>query len=127
METLSSVSVERMKVQLLQKQSELTATIQAFEEFKELNKYVHVTSNATNACQVESLVQRCEHYTHFRKQLAELESEKRYLEKSNKHLEKILEATKAHSKHEVSQLNKIHHETIKVESSGFTSVCFKWF
>uniref|UniRef100_A0A9J7XHL6 Kinesin motor domain-containing protein n=1 Tax=Cyprinus carpio carpio TaxID=630221 RepID=A0A9J7XHL6_CYPCA len=88
LEMLSSVSVERMKVQLLQKQSELTATIQAFEEFK--------------------------HYTPFRKQLAELESEKRYLEKSNKHLEKILEATKAHSKHEVSQLNKIHAETIKI-------------
>uniref|UniRef100_A0A8C1QR94 Kinesin family member 15 n=1 Tax=Cyprinus carpio TaxID=7962 RepID=A0A8C1QR94_CYPCA len=88
METLSSVSVERMKVQLLQKQSELTATIQAFEEFKEVNK----------------------------KQLAELESEKRYLEKSNKHLEKILEATKAHSKHEVSQLNKIHAETIKEQA-----------
>uniref|UniRef100_A0A9J8BR17 Kinesin motor domain-containing protein n=1 Tax=Cyprinus carpio carpio TaxID=630221 RepID=A0A9J8BR17_CYPCA len=87
METLSSVSVERMKVQLLQKQSELTATIQAFEEHKEVNKYVH---------------------------LAELESEKRYLEKSNKHLEKILEATKAHSKQEVSQLNKIHAETIKI-------------
>uniref|UniRef100_A0A8C1ZDW7 Kinesin family member 15 n=1 Tax=Cyprinus carpio TaxID=7962 RepID=A0A8C1ZDW7_CYPCA len=86
METLSSVSVERMKVQLLQKQSELTATIQAFEEYKEVNK----------------------------KQLAELESEKRYLEKSNKHLEKILEATKAHSKQEVSQLNKIHAETIKI-------------
>uniref|UniRef100_A0A671LSF9 Kinesin-like protein n=1 Tax=Sinocyclocheilus anshuiensis TaxID=1608454 RepID=A0A671LSF9_9TELE len=86
METLSSVSVERIKVQLLQKQSELTATIQAFEEFKEVNK----------------------------KQLAELESEKRYLEKSNKHLEKILEATKAHSKQEVSQLNKIHAETIKI-------------
>ncbi|XP_043083993.1 kinesin-like protein KIF15-A [Puntigrus tetrazona] len=86
METLSSVSVERMKVQLLQKQSELTATIQAFEEYKEVNK----------------------------KQLDELESEKRYLEKSNNHLEKILEATKAHSKHEVSQLNKIHAETIKI-------------
>uniref|UniRef100_A0A673HYT9 Kinesin-like protein KIF15-A n=1 Tax=Sinocyclocheilus rhinocerous TaxID=307959 RepID=A0A673HYT9_9TELE len=86
METLSSVSMERIKVQLLQKQSELTATIQAFEEFKEVNK----------------------------KQLAELESEKRYLEKSNKHLEKILEATKAHSKQEVSQLNKIHAETIKI-------------
>ncbi|XP_073724476.1 kinesin-like protein KIF15 isoform X1 [Misgurnus anguillicaudatus] len=86
METLSSISVERMKVQLLQKQSELTATIQAFEEFKEMNK----------------------------KQLAELESEKRYLEKSNKHLEKILEATKAHSKQEVSQLNKIHADTIKI-------------
>jgi len=40
MEKLSSVSMERMKVQLLQKQSELTATIQAFEEFKEVNKYV---------------------------------------------------------------------------------------
>uniref|UniRef100_A0A8C2HTT1 Kinesin-like protein n=1 Tax=Cyprinus carpio TaxID=7962 RepID=A0A8C2HTT1_CYPCA len=99
METLSSVSVERMKVQLLQKQSELTATIQAFEEHKEVNK----------------------------KQLAELESEKRYLEKSNKHLEKILEATKAHSKQEVSQLNKIHAETIKVKSSDFTLVCFKGF
>ncbi|XP_067292937.1 kinesin-like protein KIF15 isoform X3 [Pseudorasbora parva] len=86
METLSSVSMERMKVQLLQKQSELTATIQAFEEFKEVNK----------------------------KQVAELESEKRYLEKSNKHLEKILDATKAHSKQEVSQLNKIHAETIKI-------------
>ncbi|XP_077067426.1 kinesin-like protein KIF15 isoform X2 [Siphateles boraxobius] len=86
METLSSVSMERMKVQLLQKQSELTATIQAFEEFKEVNK----------------------------KQIAELESEKRYLEKSNKHLENILEATKAYSKQEVSQLNKIHAETIKI-------------
>ncbi|XP_048014235.1 kinesin-like protein KIF15-A isoform X2 [Megalobrama amblycephala] len=86
METLSSVSMERMKVQLLQKQSELTATIQAFEEFKEVNK----------------------------KQVAELESEKRYLEKSNKHLEKILDATKAHSKMEVCQLNKIHAETIKI-------------
>lgn len=51
----------------------------------------------------------------FRKQVAELESEKRYLEKSNKHLEKILDATKAHSKQEVCQLNKIHAETIKVE------------
>ncbi|XP_051546297.1 kinesin-like protein KIF15-A isoform X2 [Myxocyprinus asiaticus] len=86
METLSSVSLERMKVQLLQKQSELTATVQAFEEFKEVNK----------------------------KQLAELESEKLYLEKSNKHLEKILEATKAHSKQEKSQLNKIHADTIKI-------------
>ncbi|XP_051740590.1 kinesin-like protein KIF15-A isoform X2 [Ctenopharyngodon idella] len=86
LETLSSVSMERMKVQLLQKQSELTATIQAFEEFKEVNK----------------------------KQVAELESEKRYLEKSNKHLEKILDATKAHSKQEVCQLNKIHAETIKI-------------
>lgn len=51
----------------------------------------------------------------FRKQLAAMESEKQYLEKSNKHLEKILEVTKAYTKQEVSQLNKIHAETIKVD------------
>uniref|UniRef100_A0A3B1JYZ8 Kinesin family member 15 n=1 Tax=Astyanax mexicanus TaxID=7994 RepID=A0A3B1JYZ8_ASTMX len=86
METLSSVSVERLKAQLLQKQSELTSTAQAFEEYKQMSK----------------------------KQLLELESEKRYLDKSNKHLENILEATKAHTKQEVCQLNKIHAETIKI-------------
>uniref|UniRef100_A0A8B9K5I3 Kinesin-like protein n=1 Tax=Astyanax mexicanus TaxID=7994 RepID=A0A8B9K5I3_ASTMX len=77
---------ERLKAQLLQKQSELTSTAQAFEEYKQMSK----------------------------KQLLELESEKRYLDKSNKHLEKILEATKAHTKQEVCQLNKIHAETIKI-------------
>ncbi|XP_058242666.1 kinesin-like protein KIF15-A [Hemibagrus wyckioides] len=86
METLSSVSMERLKAQLLQKQSELTAMVQAFDNYKQVSK----------------------------KQLLELESEKRYLEKSNKHLENILEATKAHTKQEVSQLNKIHAETIKI-------------
>ncbi|XP_076841780.1 kinesin-like protein KIF15 isoform X2 [Brachyhypopomus gauderio] len=86
METLSSVSIERLKAQLLQKQSELTATVQAFNEYKQVNK----------------------------KRQLELESEKRYLEKSNKHLENILEATKAHTKQEVCQLNKIHAETIKI-------------
>ncbi|XP_046903869.1 kinesin-like protein KIF15-B [Hypomesus transpacificus] len=85
-ENLSAVSVERLKAQLLQKQTELTATVQAFEEHKEVTK----------------------------KQMLELESEKRYLDKSNKHLENILEATKAHKKLEVSQLNKIHAETIKI-------------
>lgn len=50
----------------------------------------------------------------FRKQMAQLESEKRYLEKSNKHLEKILEATNAYNKQEVSELNRIHVETLKV-------------
>uniref|UniRef100_A0AAR2J7J3 Kinesin-like protein n=1 Tax=Pygocentrus nattereri TaxID=42514 RepID=A0AAR2J7J3_PYGNA len=89
-EALSSVSMERLKAQLLQKQSELSSTIQAFDEYKQL-------------CCLFS-----------RKQLLELESEKRYLEKSNEHLEKILEATKAHTKQEVSQLNKIHAETIKI-------------
>lgn len=46
--------------------------------------------------------------------MAQLESEKRYLEKSNKHLEKILEATNAYNKQEVSELNRIHVETLKV-------------
>uniref|UniRef100_A0A3P8ZW28 Kinesin motor domain-containing protein n=1 Tax=Esox lucius TaxID=8010 RepID=A0A3P8ZW28_ESOLU len=85
-ENISAISMERLKAQFLQKQTELTATIQAFEEYKELTK----------------------------KQMSELESEKRYLNKSNKHLESILEATKAHKKQEVSQLNKIHFETIKI-------------
>lgn len=46
--------------------------------------------------------------------MSRLESEKRYLDKSNKHLEKILEATNAYKKKEVSELNRIHVETIKV-------------
>ena len=50
--------------------------------------------------------------------MAELESEKRYLSKSNKHLENILEATNAHKKQEVSQLNRIHVDTIKVRGCG---------
>uniref|UniRef100_A0A8C8EMY1 Kinesin motor domain-containing protein n=1 Tax=Oncorhynchus tshawytscha TaxID=74940 RepID=A0A8C8EMY1_ONCTS len=81
-----ALETEWLKAQFLQKQTELTATIQAFEEYKELTK----------------------------KQMSELESETRYLDKSNKHLENILEATKAHKKLEVSQLNKIHFETIKI-------------
>ncbi|KAJ3612893.1 hypothetical protein NHX12_019150 [Muraenolepis orangiensis] len=85
-ETVSASSMERLKAQLLQKQSELTATIQAFEDYKEVTK----------------------------KQTVELESEKRYLNKSNRHLENILEATNAYKKQEVSQLNRIHVETIKI-------------
>lgn len=49
-----------------------------------------------------------------RKQMSQLESEKRYLDKSNRHLENILEATNAYKKQEVSELNRIHVETLKV-------------
>uniref|UniRef100_A0A8C5CRI6 Kinesin motor domain-containing protein n=1 Tax=Gadus morhua TaxID=8049 RepID=A0A8C5CRI6_GADMO len=84
-ESVSAVSVERLKAQLLQKQSELSTTSQAFEEYKELTK----------------------------KQIVELESEKRYLDKSIKHLENILEATHSCKKQEVLELNRIHVETIK--------------
>ena len=49
-----------------------------------------------------------------RKQIVELESENRYLDKSIKHLENILEATHTYKKQEVSELNRIHVETIKV-------------
>uniref|UniRef100_A0A8C5CVS2 Kinesin motor domain-containing protein n=1 Tax=Gadus morhua TaxID=8049 RepID=A0A8C5CVS2_GADMO len=83
--SVSAVSVERLKAQLLQKQSELSTTSQAFEEYKELTK----------------------------KQIVELESEKRYLDKSIKHLENILEATHSCKKQEVLELNRIHVETIK--------------
>lgn len=46
--------------------------------------------------------------------MSQLESEKRYLDKSNWHLENILEATHAYKNQEVSELNRIHVETIKV-------------
>ena len=72
-----------------------------------------------------------------RKQMSQLESEKRYLEKSNRHLENILEATNAYKNKEVSELNRIHVETIKVSKfcvciqitvrqtiSSVYSVCF---
>lgn len=50
------------------------------------------------------------------KQMLQLESEKRYLDKSNRHLENILEATNAYKMKEVSELNRIHVETIKVSA-----------
>uniref|UniRef100_A0A3B4BWJ8 Kinesin motor domain-containing protein n=1 Tax=Pygocentrus nattereri TaxID=42514 RepID=A0A3B4BWJ8_PYGNA len=96
----------------------------AFQELIFLNETVEAVSPPTlpvvyyslsecNLCDfLFFLTQLCCLFS--RKQLLELESEKRYLEKSNEHLEKILEATKAHTKQEVSQLNKIHAETIKI-------------
>lgn len=82
----SAATIERLNAKLLQKQSDLTAALQAFEEYREITK----------------------------KQLSQLESEKRYLDKSNRHLENILEATHAYKKQEVSELNRIHVETIKI-------------
>lgn len=49
-----------------------------------------------------------------RKKHMELESELQSLQKANQHLENILEATKAHKRREVSQLHKLHRETLKV-------------
>ncbi|XP_041827178.1 kinesin-like protein KIF15-B [Melanotaenia boesemani] len=85
-DSASAATIERLNAKLLQKQSDLTAALRAFEEYKEVTK----------------------------KQLSQLESEKRYLDKSNRHLENILEATHAHKKQEVSELNRIHVETIKI-------------
>ncbi|XP_078133812.1 kinesin-like protein KIF15 isoform X2 [Sander vitreus] len=85
-DTVSAATIEKLKAQLLQKQSDLTGAFQAFEEYKEVTK----------------------------KQISQLESEKRYLDKSNRHLENILEATNAYKKKEVSELNRIHVETIKI-------------
>uniref|UniRef100_A0A8C8AWX4 Kinesin family member 15 n=1 Tax=Otus sunia TaxID=257818 RepID=A0A8C8AWX4_9STRI len=81
----SLASVERLKARLLQTQSELASSKQAYEEFEELTKKKHM----------------------------ELESELQSLRKANKHLENILEATKAHKRREVSQLHKLHRETLK--------------
>ncbi|KAM7375859.1 hypothetical protein PAMP_005625 [Pampus punctatissimus] len=85
----SAAALEKLKAQLLQKQSDLTAALQAFEEYREVTK----------------------------KQMSQLESEKRYLDKSNRHLENILEATNAYKQQEVSELNRIHVETIKILST----------
>uniref|UniRef100_A0A8D0GWD7 Kinesin family member 15 n=1 Tax=Sphenodon punctatus TaxID=8508 RepID=A0A8D0GWD7_SPHPU len=84
-ENNSLASVERLKARLLHTQSELTSSKQEYEEFKELTKKKHL----------------------------ELESELQSLQKANQHLENILEATKAHKRQEVSQLNKMHREAIK--------------
>ncbi|KAM4688248.1 kinesin-like protein KIF15 isoform 2-T2 [Discoglossus pictus] len=80
-----SNTVERMKERLLQLQSELETSKQEYEEFKELTK----------------------------KKQVEQESELQSLLKANQHLENILEAMKVHKRYEVSQLNKMHAETIK--------------
>nr|XP_009939873.1 PREDICTED: kinesin-like protein KIF15 [Opisthocomus hoazin] len=81
----SLASIERLKARLLQTQSELASSKQEYEEFKELTKKKHM----------------------------ELESELQSLRKANQHLENILEATKAHKRQEVSQLHKLHRETLK--------------
>uniref|UniRef100_A0A8V0Z5V9 Kinesin family member 15 n=1 Tax=Gallus gallus TaxID=9031 RepID=A0A8V0Z5V9_CHICK len=81
----SLASVEKLKARLLQTQSELATSKQEYEEFKELTKKKHM----------------------------ELESELQSLQKANQHLENILEATKAHKRREVSQLHKLHRETLK--------------
>ncbi|XP_054992536.1 kinesin-like protein KIF15 [Sorex araneus] len=84
-ESSSLANTEKLKAQLLQTQKELNNSNQEYEEFKELS----------------------------RKRQLELESELQSLQKANLNLEKLLEATKVCKRQEVSQLNKIHAETIK--------------
>ncbi|XP_012885667.1 PREDICTED: kinesin-like protein KIF15 [Dipodomys ordii] len=82
----SFINTKKLKAQLLQIQSELNTSKQEYEEFKELT----------------------------RKRQLELESELQSLQKANLNLENLLEATKACKRQEVSQLNKIHAETLKI-------------
>ncbi|GAB1294857.1 Kinesin-like protein KIF15 [Apodemus speciosus] len=79
-------NTEKLKAQLLQIQTELNNSKQEYEEFKELT----------------------------RKKQLELESELQSLQKANLNLENLLEATKVCKRQEVSQLNKIHAETLKI-------------
>nr|XP_012625803.1 kinesin-like protein KIF15 isoform X2 [Microcebus murinus] len=85
-EPCSFTNTEKLKAQLLQLQTEVNNSKQEYEEFKELT----------------------------RKRQLELESELQSLQKANLNLENLLEATKACKRQEVSQLNKIHAETIKI-------------
>ncbi|KAM5291962.1 kinesin-like protein KIF15 [Ctenodactylus gundi] len=84
--TCSVTNVEKLKAQLLQVQTELNNSKQEWEEFKEVT----------------------------RKRQLELESELQSLQKANLNLENLLEATKACKRQEVSQLNKMHAETLKI-------------
>ncbi|XP_054847362.1 kinesin-like protein KIF15 [Eublepharis macularius] len=81
----SDNSVEKLKERLLHTQSELASSQQEYEEFKALTK----------------------------NKIRELESEAQSLQTANQHLERILEATKACKRQEVSHLNKMHRETLK--------------
>ncbi|XP_072859627.2 kinesin-like protein KIF15 isoform X1 [Pogona vitticeps] len=81
----TAASIEKLKERLLHTQSELASSKQEHEEFKELTK----------------------------KKQMELDSELQSLQRANQHLEKILEATKACKRQEVSYLNKVHIETLK--------------
>ncbi|XP_053455384.1 kinesin-like protein KIF15 [Nycticebus coucang] len=85
-EPCSFANTEKLKAQILQLQTELNNSKQEYEEFKELT----------------------------RKRQLELESELQSLQKANLNLENLLEATKACKRQEVSQLNKIHAETLKI-------------
>ncbi|KAE8596956.1 hypothetical protein XENTR_v10016296 [Xenopus tropicalis] len=85
MDNNSLMSAARMRERMLQLESELATSKQEYEEFKELTK----------------------------KKQVEQESELQSLMKSNQHVENILEAIKANKRHEVSQLNRMHAETIK--------------
>uniref|UniRef100_A0A8C5K885 Kinesin-like protein KIF15 n=1 Tax=Jaculus jaculus TaxID=51337 RepID=A0A8C5K885_JACJA len=85
-ESCSFTNTEKLKAQLLQIQTELNNSKQEYEEFKELT----------------------------RKKQVELESEVQSLQKANLNLENLLEATKVCKRQEVSQLNKIHAETLKI-------------
>ncbi|XP_019486523.1 PREDICTED: kinesin-like protein KIF15 [Hipposideros armiger] len=89
-EPCSLANPEKLKAQLLQIQTELNNSKQEYEEFKELT----------------------------RKRQLELESELQSLQKANLNLENLLEATKACKRQEVSQLNKIHAETLKEQMSA---------
>ncbi|XP_031200888.1 kinesin-like protein KIF15 isoform X2 [Mastomys coucha] len=80
------MNTEKLKAQLLQIQTELNNSKQEYEEFKELT----------------------------RKKQLELESELQSLQKANLNLESLLEATRVCSRQEVSQLSKIHAETLKI-------------
>ncbi|CAL1588547.1 unnamed protein product [Knipowitschia caucasica] len=75
----SVAAIEKLQNQLSQKQAELGGVFQAFEEYKQITK----------------------------RQLSQLESQLEYLDKSNRHLENILEATNAYKKQEVTELNRI--------------------
>ncbi|EHB04042.1 Kinesin-like protein KIF15, partial [Heterocephalus glaber] len=72
-------------------------------------------SQNSKSCRLMIITRKYSHFSFsIQKKQLELESELQSLQKANLNLENLLEATKACKRQEVSQLNKIHAETLKI-------------
>uniref|UniRef100_A0A7N6AB43 Kinesin-like protein n=1 Tax=Anabas testudineus TaxID=64144 RepID=A0A7N6AB43_ANATE len=103
-------SVMKAEEVLTQVSAELEEAFQRVIESERLTETAAASSTLV-AADLAATVEK------LKKQISQLQSEKRYLDKSNWHLENILEATNAYKKQEVTELNRIHVETIKILST----------
>ncbi|KAL8165523.1 UNVERIFIED_CONTAM: Kinesin-like protein KIF15-A, partial [Gekko kuhli] len=108
----SAASVEKLKERVLHTQSELASSQQEYEEFKALTKCYSEPKRKQQLQKVDCKAALVV-IASSRKKTRELELEVQSLQTANQHLERILEATKACKRQEVSHLNRMHRETLK--------------